>query len=660
MAEFEHDEINDLVDELNKQAQEMEVRTHEEPILIDIGNGNGKSNQNGKAKRKKKQKDDEDEQTKKEVFLERYVADGSIAEAVIIAGIPKFAVAVPGEVSITLHDAIEIDDTIIRPLESMSYMDKPYRFGSTEGFEQLVENIRTKDLDALYKTVKSVWKKYIDADDFHISLCAADTVFTYFQDKIGLTHYLFFIGGNTSGKSNNITVLHYLAYRNMMDSGMTAPNVYTFLGSGEEGIGTICEDEADNIDQDFERMKVYKNGYTTGKPYHRIDTSFGGRKQGRFNTFCFKAFAAEELPDSVTAKGFNQRIIELPCVYGFPAHDISEVANPAGEEEYEELLQELHQVRNSLLIYRLLHFHEKIPDLNLNIQNREKQLFKPMLRVFQNTLTFNELLPVISKYVNQRRQSNADTLHAWLYRLVRDLIKAQDTYELESGLIWNTVKETLQGKDIPYKPQSYDTVEFGIISQKGIIETLQHVFGAKPTKRHSGRSLIFDQNKLERLSRIYDLSIDVKVGPLLSTGVADVADVAHVGLDKHLQEQYEDKEIGTSEHKNTNISNENTVNNEKIISQAEIKISQASVDVPQAPHVPPDEERKLLQHTSELSNNAIDEYSTKLLLGQGAYWSGSRWNCKSCNYSYDGPGMIQHLRLEHNKQRQQQKETTHT
>jgi hypothetical protein len=113
----------------------------------------------------------------------------------------------------------------------------------------------------------------------------------------------------------------------MMSSGMTAANVYQFLGSREEGIGTICEDEADNIDEDREKMKVHKNGYTTGFPYHRTDTS-SGRQQLKFNTFCFKAFAAEKLPDSVKAKGFKQRIIELPCVYGSPKYDISEVVNP--------------------------------------------------------------------------------------------------------------------------------------------------------------------------------------------------------------------------------------------------------------------------------------------------------------------------------------------
>jgi hypothetical protein len=298
-----------------------------------------------------------------------------------------------------------------------------------------------------------------------------------------------------------------------------------------------------------------KNGYTTGKPYHRLDLSVG-RKQMKFNTFCFKAFAAEKLPDSVTAKGFNLRAIELPCLYGFPDCDILDVENAAGDETYEQLLEELHTVRNSLLIYRLLHFNQKIPDLKLNIQNREKQLFKPVLRVFQNTQTFNELLPAISKYVNQKRQSNADTLHAWLYRLVRDLIKAQDTYELESGLIWNVIKDTLEGKDIPYKPQSYDSVEFSVISQKGTVETLVQVFGAQRSRDKASRKLIFDASKLDRLSKVYDLSVDVQV-------MTHMTHVTHIGLDKHLNEESTDKEIHDSEQENQNSHDKTSQNNNR-------------------------------------------------------------------------------------------------
>ena len=78
----------------------------------------------------------------------------------------------------------------------------------------------------------------------------------------------------------------------------------------------------------------------------------------------------------------------------------------------------------------------KIANVKLNIENREKQLFKPLIRVFQNTETLNELLPIISKYVRQKRENNANSLSAFLYRTIKDLINAQNTTELESGLIW--------------------------------------------------------------------------------------------------------------------------------------------------------------------------------------------------------------------------------
>jgi hypothetical protein len=337
-------------------------------------------------------------------------------------------------------------------------------------------------------------------------------------------------------------------------------------------MGTICEDEADNIEEDREKMKVYKNGYTTGFPYHRTDTS-SGRQQLKFNTFSFKAFAAEKLPDSVKAKGFKQRIIELPCVYGSPKYDISEVVNPAGEEEYQQLLDELLDTRNTLLVYRLLHFRDKIPDIKLNIQNREKQLFKPVLRVFQNTQTLDKLLPVISKYISQRRENNANTLHAFLYRTIAKLVKTQDSYEIESSLIWNTIKETLQGSDIQNRPQSYDSTEFGVLSQKEIVQTLNDVFGAERSRDRTSRKLVFDPSKLDRLGKIYDLSVEVKL-------VTHMTHVTHVGLDKHLQEQPRDNETNTSEHENTNIS-------EKITSKDVIKDSRSSADVSQASHVSP-------------------------------------------------------------------------
>jgi hypothetical protein len=487
-----------------------------------------------------------DKDKKNPHYIQKYTEPGLLAEAVIVGGIPYFAASRNKSDDITLEGSIPIDDTNeYRPFEPSAYLSESYRFRSKRDFDLAVEKARTGTRDSQYRRLKSVWSKYIDADDFHISICAADTFFSYYQDKMGLTHYLFFIGGNNCGKSNNLLVMKYLAYRNFTSTDMTAPNIYQFLGSGEEGQGTLCEDEADRIDEDRQKMAIHKNGYIKGFPVARTDTSFG-RKQMKYNTFCFKAFAAERFPDPVKAKGFNQRVIELQCSSGNPQHDIAEVTDETGAEEFQQLRDELNEMRNTLLLVRLLHFHQVIPDIKLNIKGREKQLFKPVLRLFQKTETLAELLPVISNYVIQKREANRGTLHAFLYRVIRDLITDRQNTQLQSSLIWEYIRANLQGAEIHGKPLSYDSSEFGELSQKEITQTLEHIFGAKTKKSHGIKVLQFDMSKLKRLGNVYDLSPEVKV---IEGDDGDVGD--DVGIGRYLATRSKESDTVISEHEST-------------------------------------------------------------------------------------------------------------
>jgi hypothetical protein len=479
-------------------------------------------------------------------FVQKYSKPGLLAEAVIVGGTPYFAVSkiVSGKIKITLEDSISIGDkSEYKPPEESAYLNKPYKFESIRDFNSCIDKAMDEDLSSLYRKVKPIWSKYIDADDFHISICVADTIFTYFQDKIGLTHYLFFVGPPGSGKSNNLLVFNHLAYRNFTSTDLNAANIYQFLGDKEEGQGTLCEDEADRIDEDRLKMAIEKNGYIKGFPVARTDTSFG-RKQLKLNTFCWKAFAAESFPDPTIAKGFIQRCIEIQCSFGNPKLDITEVTNPAGETEFQHLLDELNEMRNTLLMVRLLHFHSTIPDIKLNIKGREKQLFKPVIRIFQKTDVLSELLPVVRNYVIQKREANFSTLHAFLYRAIKDLIRNQDSTRLESHIIWGYIRSNLQGAEVPGKPLSYDTSEFGIISQKEITQTLEHIFGAKIKKTQGIKVLQFDPSKLKRLGNIYDLPLEVKVIEGEETG--DDRDVGDdVGIAKYTKSSTDEREINS-------------------------------------------------------------------------------------------------------------------
>ena len=328
--------------------------------------------------------------------VQKYTTDiQAVAEAVLVKGQPQFLQVINGKA--VLSENIRLPgDTSLEPPDKVAYLNKEYSFQSEDEINSYIVRAKNEKLDSLFYKIKAIWAKYIDAEDYLIVICAADTVFTYFQDKLGMTHYLLFVGDNNVGKTNNLLGFQLLGYRPLFDTSITPANIYQFLGSMEEGQGIILEDETDNIDHFEEKMKIYKVGYKTGGKVSRMDTS-SGRNQHSYWTYGFKAFTAEQQPDSHKGKGFNERIFVIKCSIGNPEYDISEVINPAGDEKYQLLLDELLDMRKLLLIYRLLQYSNPIPDVTLNVKNRDKQLSKPLIRLFQGTKCVNEILGSLSK-----------------------------------------------------------------------------------------------------------------------------------------------------------------------------------------------------------------------------------------------------------------------
>jgi hypothetical protein len=445
----------------------------------------------------------------KEVYVQKYKG----YEAILIGGVPYFLELV--NTQIILHKEIVLHDMVLKPYERTMYLNKEYSFKSVKEIDDYVIRALKEYTDytgSLFTKIKGIWSKYIDANEDHLTICAADTIFSYFQDKLGMTHYLLFVGDNGTGKSNNLKVLQHLGYRALFDTSITTANIYQFLGSIEEGQGIILEDESDSIDQDLEKMKIYKVGYQSGTKVTRLDLS-GKRKQDSYWTYCFKAFSAERQPNNTKAKGFMERVFVLPCSTGKPKHDITEVINPAGDKKQEQLLEELNDIRKLLLMFRLLCYNQPIPDIELNIINRDKQLCKPLLRLFQDSECVNEIATTLSKLLAEKRDRKSDTLDARLYEIITNLIGQQGKLDLDNKMIWQSVMNNIDGKYDVSKPMVYETEEFYKISQIKVSSILIDKFGAKKIRiGHEGnRGLKFNQETISRLESNYAKSEPIKI-----------------------------------------------------------------------------------------------------------------------------------------------------
>ena len=232
-----------------------------------------------------------------------------------------------------------------------------------------------ESVDSLFQKAKSIVKQYNDQDNDIITLLAADTVWSYFQDRFSTTHYVGVVGDNGSGKSTVGDTFEAVGYRVVNMTDPTAANIFRVLGKVEHGQCTLVADEAEKIDESLDIMAVLKTGYNLKGKVARMNMT--NETQQFFYTYCLKMIIAERSPSQSKAKGVLDRTLMFTSYKGKPQYDIKEVLNPAGDEGRQKLLDELMGFRKLMLIYRLIHFKDPIPDIDIGLEGRDKELCKP-------------------------------------------------------------------------------------------------------------------------------------------------------------------------------------------------------------------------------------------------------------------------------------------
>jgi hypothetical protein len=473
---------------------------------------------------------DEDGDKKPKVFkyyIQKYhnAAEGNELYEAVLVGKDAYFVSIDrdggeavnnkeGRIKSRLTNAFSIPNALgnsiieILPRENLTYLSKPFQFESQREIDEYVEKTSKLTLDQIYQDVKAIVKKYIAASDVHHTILAGDIVFTYFQDIFGQTHYLYFYGDNGTGKTINLQLLSVIAYRAMYDVDITAANIFTYYGTIEEGQGVILEDEADDLDyHQQEKMKIYKKGYNAGGKVSRTETGGdAGRHQEGYFVYGFKAFTGEERLDPDYAKGFNERTFYQECQAGDPEYDLSEVMSPAGAEEFEKLREELEDIHKTLLMFRLIHHTDKFPNIEVAVKNREKQLVKPLIRLFQGAKNSQiEIARALGELLSARRGIKKDTLEYAVYTALDRLITTEgNTYSFIAKRIYVELKDELDGKyKDEEKDQSFETPVHGKVSHKKITSICEDRFGAKKTHTEHGNLLTFDEERFKKVKEAY-------------------------------------------------------------------------------------------------------------------------------------------------------------
>lgn len=303
--------------------------------------------------------------------------------------------------------------------------DIPYEKYSFSSEEVKQLNNQKISKQELLDEIKILVEHFIVNSPIAQTLTTVDVLLSHCMDWIDLIHYPFYVGDTGSGKSANAHIFKWLSYRPLYSEDITTANIYQYLGETDEGQGTIIEDEAQDLGEQREKIKIYKNGYSRGSKIPRITNSDSTRNQKFYYTFGLKVFCGEKVPND---KGLLERLVIIKMIEGIPKGNIKK---PKHDEKIK-----LRQLRKKLLIWKL---QTQITGLTEQIEtklvNRDEELWYDFLRIASGTTFYEYAQKVVNHFVKQRHENIESSLEAKLFRCI--VYRMDENMELDIMSLWD-------------------------------------------------------------------------------------------------------------------------------------------------------------------------------------------------------------------------------
>ena len=389
-----------------------------------------------------------------------------------------------------------------------------------------------ENYDSLYLKVETIFRKYVNVEEYYYPILVGDTIWSHFQDRFGYTHYLIFTGDNGSGKNSALLVFKYLGYRVFYVVSASAANYWTAYGNQEEGQISIAEDEADDIGEEKQKTNVLKSGYQSGGSVPKVELE-GGRSLDNWLVYGLKWLAMEELKIDKKTKGILHRSIPMGFLAGDVPYNNKDVLRFADDPEYKHLFDELIDIRKLLFCFRLLHWKDTIPMIKLNVKGRTAELTSPLIRLFQNAPVAREkILDSLSEFMKERNQNMLNSFEAKLRESIQVLIDSRldrkndkkptdEDDQLGAYIFTNeSIKEQLiihsEAEADTVKKGLYYSAEIGAFGQAKITTVLKSKFKAKVgvvkrIKDKTYRCVEFKQAYLNRLKASYEAKDKIRI-----------------------------------------------------------------------------------------------------------------------------------------------------
>ena len=449
------------------------------------------------------------EKPKKKKLKDSGFTEDGCFEAVYVDGKPRFLVKNSEDFNVV--ESVELNGNNFYPKEAKNVPYEPY--GVFEG--------STPNMEELFWKVRSEVDMFIDVEPIWKDVLATCVLLSYHQQKFQTVPYIFLYGDNESGKSTVLQILKSLCYRPMYGVTIPSADLYGYL-EDSDSIGVILEDEVQGIHKDTDKIKIYKAGYKQGAVVPRTILTQYDRIIKYYGVFCFKAAASEQIPQ---VKGFNERFLFIAMVEGFPQKEWADITR--------EDLERLRNLRDMLLKWRMQTREWELPNVQLSVKGRIKELWKPLLQITHGLTVYNNLFKFVEEQRKERLSGKQDTLEGHVVKVVTEFYnQAKELLEyIPFQTIWLRLASDLDGKIDEKKPHVMNTSEFFDVTKNKVGYRLREILSGKSKtvrekvgKDADGKDVesivkayFFDSEKLRRVAKKYGYELVTKLPMLPSS-----------------------------------------------------------------------------------------------------------------------------------------------
>ncbi|MDF0681735.1 MAG: hypothetical protein P0116_12305 [Candidatus Nitrosocosmicus sp.] len=193
------------------------------------------------------------------------------------------------------------------------------------------------------------------------------------------------------------------------------------------------------------------------------------------------------------------------------------------KDDKSELYKKLSDLRKTLFVFKILHQKDEFKEIKLNIKNRNAELTKPLLRLFNGSECLEPIRKSLSVLINEKSKIKSNSTESKILEALNELISNtskdfKEVYQFTDEEIFKAVRRTLDGSDNnwdDYMDSTIITPDGMDISKKKITQILKSKFNAVPDKicayGVTKRVIRVNKSWLEKLGKQYEIIDEIRI-----------------------------------------------------------------------------------------------------------------------------------------------------